>query len=296
MSTRSFRVLLAVAALSLAPAAEATPRHRLVWDSLTAVRLNPLGLQEYANLAYRRRLFDSESVLLQDTYVQIGPTMSLSPAFFKPGVHVKVKPAAILELTGAYRYTSFFGTFDQALGWKDPGAVWSDAAMEARGDEAIATSGTQLQLTGRLQGAAGPVAVRNTTSFTYNDLRLPVGDTVFYDQTPDMLVPDEGWMLQNDLDGIWLAGKLKAGVRWTHVLPWYGNGLGDEGNALHRVGPLVAYTLREEPGAVVANPTILVLSQWHVVHRFRAGQEVSAAIPYLAVALTFEGDLIPWRE
>jgi len=38
---------------------------------------------------------------------------------------------------------------------------------------------------------------------------------------------------------------------------------------------------------------VLVLAQWHLQHRFRTGEDVTAALPCLAVAFQFVGDLLP---
>ena len=128
---------------------------------------------------------------------------------------------------------------------------------------------------------------------------LPSGSVGYYDQTPDMLVPDEGWILVNDSDLMYLWGdakKLKTGVRYTATIPWYGDGGGAEGNASQRVGPLLSYMFYEKPGSAFDKPTLILLAQWHFQHRFRTGQDVSAAIPYIALAFSFEGDLIRWHR
>lgn len=290
-------LLLAAALLASAPAHADPPTHRLVWDSLTAVRVNPLGLQEYVNLAWRMELFDSDSVLLSDAHFRVGPTLGLSPAWVKPGILAVFKPTAMTELSAGWRYQSYFGNFDQPLGYSDPStADWSDSAIEARGDEARAAGGWQAVLGGRLQAAVGPVAVRETVRLEYNALDLPEDAVAFYDQTPDMLVPLDGWLLVSDLDAIALLGPVKAGARWTWTAPYFGEGDKSLGNDSHRVGPLVTYTFRERPGATIANPTALLLAQWHVKHPFRTGQDVSQALPYLALGFLFEGDLVPWDE
>jgi hypothetical protein len=274
------------------------PRHRVTMENLTAVRYNPLGLQEYFTVSYRLRLMDSDSVLFRDTYVAIGPTIVLSPAFAKGGVALKVVPIAMVELSAVYRYQYFFGNFNHVTSFDDPSDDWSDTALDADETEE-AMGGHMVVLQARLQAKAGPVAIRNTARFEYYDMPLPDGSVGYYDQTPDMLVANDGWTLVNDADVIYLWGasaKLKTGVRYTGTLPWYGDGGGPEGNASHRIGPLISYMFYEKPGAAFDKPTLILLSQWHVQHRFRTGEDVSAAIPYLALAFTFEGDLLPWRE
>ena len=278
--------------LALALAHADPPENRLVWDSLTAARYNPLGLQEYLSVSYRRELWDSDSALLGDAHFRVGPTLGLSPAWVKPGIQAVFKPTAMTEMSAGWRWQQYFGNFDQPLGFDAPGDDWSDSAIEARGDEARAAGGYQVLLGGKLQAAVGPIAVREGVRLEYNV--LDVDADAFYDQTPDVLVPNRGWVMVSDLDGIALLGSLRAGVRWTYTAPFFEGG--SHGNDTHRIGPLLAYTFREEKGATIANPTALLLTQWHLKHRFRTGEDVSQAIPYLALAFLFEGDLIPWDE
>jgi hypothetical protein len=272
------------------------PRHRLFLESSTAARINPLGLMELATLSYRLKLMESDSILFEDTYVMVGPALFLSPAFVKPGVRVEVMPIALLQLSATYRYEYFLGTFDQIQSWPDASIDWSDSAMEETGDDAYSTGGHQVVLQGRLQAKVWNIAVRETARWEYNDLDITDGTSVYYDQTPDMLVPDQGWLMVSDLDAIFVHPDetLKVGVRWTYTAPYYGNGDKSEGNDSHRLGPLIAYTFFDKPGAAFNQPTALVLAQWHLQHRFRTGEDVSQGLPYLALAFQFVGDLLPW--
>jgi hypothetical protein len=63
-----------------------------------------------------------------------------------------------------------------------------------------------------------------------------------------------------------------------------------------RLGPAVTYTFFDRPGARFNRPTVFLLSQWWLRHRFRTGDQSSAGIPYLAIGFSFEGDLVPHRE
>ena len=283
------------------PGAAATepsiPRHRLYYENLSAVRLNPLGLQEYFTLGYRLRLVESDNVLFKDTYLWVGPTVNLSPAFVKGGAMVQIMPIAVLRLTARYRGQYYFGTFDQIQSWSDTSVNWSDSAMKASNDQAYATGGHNISLEVRVQGKVGPVAVRNTSVFHRNWLDVTDGTDLYYDQTFDILAPADGWFFVNDLDvlGLFLDGApLKVGARYTYTAPYYGNGDRSEGNDTHRVGPLIAYTFKDKPGSRFDAPTALLLAQWHVKHPNRAGQDVHQAFPYLALAFLFQGDLVPW--
>jgi len=277
------------------------PTHRLVMENLTALRYNPLGLQEYFTVSYRLRLFDSDSSLLRDNYVQIGPQVVLSPAFAKVGVQARIVPAAFFDVTASYRYQYFFGNFDHVVGFDSTSDDWSDSALEVlgEGDGSVPMGGHLVTVQPGVTLGYGPIGVRSTFRFEYFAMPLEAGDVGYYDQTPDMLVPGNGWLFTNDTNLMYLWGKsqkLKTGVRYTATIPFYGNGEGPEGNQSHRVGPMITYMLWDKPGSAFNKPTFILMSQWHVVHRFRTGEDVSAAIPYLALAFSFEGDLIPWAK
>jgi len=58
------------------------------------------------------------------------------------------------------------------------------------------------------------------------------------------------------------------------------------------VGPMFAWKFGAVPPAPNANAhALVVLSQWHVSHRTRAGQEMSQGIPYFAVIYSLTGGL-----
>ena len=62
---------------------------------------------------------------------------------------------------------------------------------------------------------------------------------------------------------------------------------------MHRLGPLVAWTFFEKRGGRYNGPTVAVLSQWYLRHRYRAGEARSQAIPNIAILFGFFGDLLP---
>jgi hypothetical protein len=60
----------------------------------------------------------------------------------------------------------------------------------------------------------------------------------------------------------------------------------------HRVGPLVAYTLYDEPGGRTNRPTIIGILNWHTQHPYRTGRDISPALPYFVVGYSISGDLL----
>ncbi|MDP6944827.1 MAG: hypothetical protein QF464_11810, partial [Myxococcota bacterium] len=88
------------------------PCHRLIYRNLTVGRIHPLGLQNGFELAYRYRLFDSDSVLFRDSFVGAAATTMLTPAFTRLGVALQAQPLAILYLEAKWQFAGWYGTFD----------------------------------------------------------------------------------------------------------------------------------------------------------------------------------------
>jgi hypothetical protein len=60
-----------------------------------------------------------------------------------------------------------------------------------------------------------------------------------------------------------------------------------------RLGPAIAWTIFDYPGARFNRPTVFLLAQWWLRHRWRTGVQTHAAVPYAVVGFSFEGDV--WR-
>jgi hypothetical protein len=283
------------------------PQHRLVYRNLLVARLNPLGLLDDARLSYRYRLYRSESLALRDNFVSVGLAPALSPAFGRLGVVVELQPLSILQLWGMYEVIANFGTFRQLQSFPSARSDFSDTELYARdalpsGDarRPYANTGTQLTLGATLQVKVGPVVARSLLRLVRPDLSLREGDRVFYDVYYDVLAPDRGWYLINDADVLYQTGRgLTIGLRWAASHAFYGPGHFSPGepqdnpNTTHRLGPVVAYTFAEREGARFNSPTVLLLVNWWLAHRYRTGADSSVFLPYLGLGFSFSGDLLP---
>ena len=314
MLVSRLRVPAAIALAALASEAQAQvveppPPVQLYHQHLTAARINPLGLIHLAFLSGRFRLFENRSAALAQNFVGIGVTGALSPAWGRIGPRVEVQPLSVLSFFGQYEVMGTFGTFDLMASFPSATAEFSDDAIDQRGDdpatEGYATSGTVLTLGAIAQVKVGPVAARNTTRFMRHDFTLRDGDRVFYDQLFDNLMSDEGWYVQNDLNVVYVFDfGLSAGIRWTYAHVFYQDddfassedpSTDRPNNDVHRLGLLATYNFDPGGQGVIAQPTLMLIAQWHLKHRWRRGgcdQCVSAALPYLAVAFQFRGDLL----
>lgn len=299
---------LATQARAQALATRAPPDHRVVHRSLIALRGNPIGLNYDGRLGYRLRLHDSEGLALRDNFVGGGAALALTPAYARIGPYLEVAPASFVTLWSSLQYSSYFGGFGILQSFPSPRADFSDDELDRRAelpdDDPLtnySTSGLELTIGLDLQAKLGSVAVRSQSKLIRADIDLRDGDQVFYEQTTDVLMPDAGFSLVSDLDVAYLgllSGRLVVGARYTASVPFYATsdylaGEPDESdNASHRLGPIIAYTFHSRDGAAFNMPTVVLLTQWWLDHRYRAGAESSQALPMAAIAFRFHGDLL----
>ncbi len=286
------------------------PRQQLFYSSLTAVRVNPLGLLNNTFASYRFRLFQSDSDVLKQNFVGIGLVGALSPAWGRLGIMAEVQPLTILRLYAQYQFIGNFGSFDLFASFPSATSDYSDSQIDERSDqpgtENYATTGSLLTLGATLQLKVGPIALRSLFRAVRTDYDMREGDRVYYDQIYDMLMPDEGWMVVNDVDLFLVLQpstyQLAIGARWTYSHSFYRDedhfAPGEDpnnapNNDIHRIGPIIAWQLRpNNPGSRFDRPTLILLAQWHAQHRWRTGADVSAALPYVGLAFKFQGDLL----
>lgn len=295
------------AAIAWAGAASASepeaPTSGLGYTNLTALRINPLGLQDQLELDYWWRLYDAgDSPLLANNMFSVGVSPIFSPATARLGVALKVRPLNIFKLEVRWEYLAWFGNFDLLQSFGSPRDDFSDTALEAGGDAGrnSAQDGWQLTLDGELRAKLGPLIIRTRFKASYIDVPLDHGDTVFYEQYFDLLLPSQGWFFLNDLDVLATLGPhLILGARHSFAAVSFpddayraGEPTKTTSTPTHRIGAVVAWRFFDDPGAAFNQPTVLLLVQWYVKHRWRTGVDVDQAIPYIALAFAFSGELL----
>lgn len=301
---------------------EFPPKHSLYYGNTTALRLNPLGLENRLQIDYRWRVYDNTtSKLKKGSYIAFGVEPLLNPAITRLSAVLTVQPLAVLQLRAAYGMLAHFGTFDYMQSYNTPTAEHYTAELEATTDNRYGSVGGQAQLAALLQAKVGPIAIRNNFQAYRTDINLPDNDgdgrkdTVFYYIRDDIMIQGNGWHLINDSDILFVSNfGLTAGVRATVVKPIYkkeaflpGEANDDPNGPTFRVGPLLAYTFFDRPGKRFNKPAILLISQWWVKHRYRVSgsPETSsdgtvergslgdslAGMPTLVLGFTFQGQL-----
>ena len=290
--------------------AEARPLNRIDATHLLAARVNPLALALFSRISFQRRLYRAESAALRDNYVSLGLTPTITPALGRIGVRLELQPLSVLRLAASYEAVGYVGTFDFFQSFPGVFAEHDDetldrlSAAEQGEDRAnYATAGTRLELGALLQGKVGPLAARSDLRLVRSSMDLRAGDRTFYDPEFDILAPNDGWILSNDLDVLWVTHfGLSVGARWTvtdavyedrHYAPGEDTSV-DPNGPTHRLGPIAAYTLWDDGGKnAFDRPTLILVVNWWLDHRYRTGAQQSAALPYAVLGFRVSGDLVP---
>ncbi len=267
------------------------------YQSILGARLNPEGLASINRAGYVWPLFHSASPLLKPANIEADTLMSVTPAFAKGGVGLSIMPVAPVQVSLSYELLSVFGNFGNVQSTASPDAPASDADRKAR---ALAggnygTTGSLITVSVLLQGKLGPIVVRAQGQAFRSSMRLHAGERFWYDALTDMWVPNDGWYGTHDADLLWASDfGLVAGLRHTLAHGFYraprsDGGIGNR-NSHHRLGPLVAYTFRREEGdGWFEKPTVVLLCQWFLQHRYRA----HSPVPQVVLAFLWQGQLWP---
>jgi hypothetical protein len=284
------------------------PKFRISISNLLVARYNPLGLENRFQIGPQIRLKSTSSAILKDNYVFAGAAIRINPAFLKIGPMIEVQPLSILNIRFAAELMQWFGTFDFTHSAPSPLDNYSDSTIALLGDQNrhYRATGAHIYIEPTLQLKVGPIAVRNRFSAEYWNMNTRAGDTVFYEPTLDTMVPANGWVISNDLDVLYLSPvKLVVGVRYSMVQPFYSGGAyrpgevnpGDDPagglNQHHRFGPLLAYTFFDRGYVRFNKPSLILIANWYLNHRWRTGADVNQGIPYLVLAFAFQSSLIP---
>lgn len=307
----SSRIALLAAALvsSIASAQmladQGPPQHRIVHRNTFALRYNPLGLLYDGRFSYRFRLYESESKVTRDNFIGVGVAPTMSPAFLRIGPYVEFNPLTMLGFWGMVQFVQYFGTFDLAQGFPGAQSNFSDSAIKANTANRVPTNGLEVTIGANFQAKVGPMVIRSQARLVYGSLALKPGERIYYDQFYDVGSPNQGFTFVNDLDVLYqaLENKLVAGARYTFTGPIYdparhldpNDPVQTADNSMHRVGPFAGYTFKIEDGAKFNNPTVFILIQWWLKHRFRTGGDpsyVSQAIPLMGVGFQMTGDFL----
>lgn len=295
------------------------PRHSLVYSNLLAARINPLGLEQRLWIGYRFRLYNKEGALWAPANISLYFAPLVSPALVVARAMVEIMPLAILRLRAGYGFVQFFGNFQFLQSYESPYDDFSDGQLraEAEAGNNYPGRGGLGTLEALLQAKVWRIAIRNDLKFQRYDFELRDGDDLGYNIRIDALVANNGWSLTNDSDILYLhplrgGGQITAGARGTLVHAFYPERVYEAGEdssvnpngPMYRLGPILAWTIYDRPGTRFNKPSIFVISQWHLAHRWRTGlvevdrpgmgpatRGSSQAIPTFSIGFAFNGEL-----
>jgi hypothetical protein len=296
------RAAIAAVALAVLPRAAHAQPADLGWRSRATVlaRENPVALAADVELRHRWRLHGATHPLLAGNHVQLAGGATVTPVSLGPAVRVELQPLSILTLGAAYEPILYFGAGGQARSFPSPRARLGGGAfrpvVEGNGG-AYSLVVHRFTLRAALQARAGAFAVRAAAAASRVEADLRGDDRVLYEPGQDILVYRRGWVLQGDLDLLWLAGdRLAAGARGTLVTAFYppdAFAAGDRRD-LHerttlRVGPVARVALFRGRGGLWDEGHLLAGCQWWLAHPDRAGGSSPAVVPTAMVAFQVSG-------
>lgn len=261
---------------------------------------NPRALAVDLRLQYRHPLGDGGSAIGGFTSISGGP------AGIRPGVGIEIQPCVNLSFGADYFASYYFGTLGLAQSYPSPRADYGSAAFSAPHDGpggSYALWVQQLSLHATLQAVFGPIAVRSTTRALRFFADLHGTDRVFYDPLLDVTVYKNGWVGQNETDLVYLvSSNFLVGLRHTLTLTWYpseayapGEPRENPNTPISKLGPVVAWQFLQRDGGTFQRGSLLLAAQWYLAHRYRTGDTVSGALPFLGFGLVFSGDLLRSR-
>ncbi|MBW2262859.1 MAG: hypothetical protein JRG91_12860 [Deltaproteobacteria bacterium] len=281
--------------------AETVKKTTLGYSVLLVGRINPLGTKNDFQLHARQSLSSSDHILLKDTFIGANLISSFKPTAVFLGFGAELQPLAILKLTASVQWVRYFTPFDNLVSFPTASAEYGDSAIERLGQlgENYSTHAVYFFLGALLQAKVGPVAVRSELKAAYAHVDLEAGDNVYYEIEWDLLPQNRSWVLFNNTDVLYLAEfGLIAGVRYSLAHAFYderafapGEPHKNPNSPTHRIGPLVGYSFTTKWKAF-EKPTLLLIANWWLKHRYRTGQEVHQAIPYIVLAFAFRGTLL----
>ncbi len=284
-------------------------KHSITYTNLLAPRINPLGLENRLWIGYQYRLYNKNKAILNGSNIGVFFRPIVNPAITLIGATFQFQPAAVFRFRATYSYVAYFGTFQFFQSYQSPYDDFSDSRLAEQADagQNYVTTGQQVELEALIQARYKGLVLRSGTVGVYNSLNMRGDDDLYYSPRLDALVPNDGWALFNDTDLLWLQdlegprhASIMAGARATTVMPFYPDSVYEPGDVIDnpngpqfRLGPEFGYIFYDRPDRHPRfnRPTLLLIPQWNILHRWRTGRDVNTAFPTIVMAFVFTGQL-----
>jgi hypothetical protein len=269
--------------LLVALAAEAAD---LRLTQLDALRYEPVGMESQNTALVRWPFFpDRKSVLLEDCGLGVGLSARANPAFPSVGPAFEVMPLAVLIARGGVDLTWFDGGFGYMQSWPEVGdpALYDEPNRRATSGNAYPTTATRTWGELTIQAMVWRIAARTMPGVELWKVDLTAGDEFFYLGSVDTFVQDDGIVLTDHTDVLYVDGPYVAGLRWSGVWPRLDpSPVKDVSHT--RLGPLLAWTPDHRDGT--AEFTFFAVAGWYLKHPNRGGP-----VPYTAAGVTWVWDV-----
>jgi hypothetical protein len=258
-------------------------------SDLTILRLLPVGFENQAQLILRRAI-PGEGLMALNRHVSGALSLKINPAYAKIGPVVEIQPIALLKMRLGYEFVNYFGTFGFPHSYPAPNWDYLADLQNAKPDEGYVSRGHHVYLEPTVMLAAGKGVLMSKWSFEYWNIDLKPGDTVFFDPTPNGLVPGRGWVISTDTDLLRAGSRVSVGLRYSGVWPQFAadQASNPAAGSRHRLGPVAAITFpRKSPAAVIQQPTLVTLVGWYLNGDFPS----AASRTFIVLAFSFTTDL-----
>lgn len=123
-------------------------RAGMQYQADVSFRIIPLGFSVTNHYGYHKKLFNSQSVLFKDAYIEAGGKLIISPALAWGGAYLKIEPLALLNMRFTATYNRYFGTFGliyQPEDQNNPSWTLDNLSASDKAGRGIATGGFTLE-------------------------------------------------------------------------------------------------------------------------------------------------------
>lgn len=272
------------------------PVESLKFSSTTFLSGNPLTFGAPIDVRYEHRLYASASEILRRNFLASSVGIVLGP-FVAPWVRLELQPLALINVGATYGVNALL--VDTTQSFRSPNSDYGVSVFGLpRPTPGYATTMRYLRLDTTVQAGIGKVGLRSTTAATHGAAGLREGDSVYYNQGADLLLPRRGWLFSNDTT---IAYEVKSGVRLgvrstlfatSYPASAYPAGEPHEADAgpVIRLGPSMNVNLRDSRGPF-GRIDLFGAAQWYARNRYRTGEVISGYIPYVTAGVRVGGAL-----
>ncbi len=167
--------------------ADDDPVEALFFGNTAFAGVNPLTFAEVVELRYQHRLYDSASSVLRRNFVAASASLALGPVF-APTVRLETQPLALFNLGLSYGPRIPFTRLVQSF--PSPSSAYPvNIAGLPRATPSYSATFQSFRIDATLQAGFGRLIFRSVNAASYTTVSLRAGDTVYYSQIADMLLP-----------------------------------------------------------------------------------------------------------